>query len=61
MTYNFDPERWFEIEAASIDARLARGEIDEALHRAETEALLRRYEELLERVDIRHDYREGPG
>jgi hypothetical protein len=60
MTYNFDPERWFEIEAAAVDARLARGEIDEAAHRSELEALVERYEEHLRRIEMRHDYREGP-
>jgi len=60
MTYNFDPERWFENEYAAIDARLAKGEIDEATRRTEIEALVRRYEDLLERVDMRHDYGEEP-
>ncbi|HUT78378.1 MAG TPA: hypothetical protein VM285_11860 [Polyangia bacterium] len=60
MTYNFDPDRWFEIESAAIDARRASGEIDEATHRAELEALADRYEEHLRRIEMRHDYREGP-
>jgi hypothetical protein len=60
MTYNFDPDRWFEIEAAAIDARLARGEIDELAHRAELDALADRYEEHARRTEMRHDYRDGP-
>jgi hypothetical protein len=56
VTYNFDPERWFEIEEAALRARLARGELDEAGFARELEALTDRYEELLERVDVRHDY-----
>ncbi len=60
MTYNFDPDRWFEMEAAAIDTRLARGEIDEATHGEEMDALAERYEEHLRRIEMRHDYREGP-
>jgi len=56
MTYNFDPDRWFEIEEAALRARLAAGELDEDGLARELEALTDRYQELLERVDVRHDY-----
>ena len=57
MTYNFDPERWYEIERAAVEQRHAAGEIDEAARRQELDRLLLRYEELLERIDMLHDYR----
>ena len=56
MTYNFDPDRWFEIEEAALKTRRAKGEIDdEELARAMAD-LGDRYEEMLERIDMRHDY-----
>jgi len=61
VTYNFDPERWFEIERSAIEARRARGEIDEEEARRQAENLVERYEEMLSRTDIRYDYRSGSG
>lgn len=61
MTYNFDPERWYEIERAAVEARYQRREIDDAERQRELERLLQRYEELLERLNIRHDYGAGGG
>ncbi|MEW5984144.1 MAG: hypothetical protein AB1806_17465 [Acidobacteriota bacterium] len=51
MTYNFDPDRWFENQRRLLDGRLARGELDEAAHQAEMDALEERYERLLARLD----------
>ena len=56
MTYNFDPERWYEIERAAVEARHAAGAIDDAARQRALDQLLERYEELLERIDIQHDY-----
>lgn len=56
MTYNFDPDRWFEMEEAALRAKRTKGEIDdEELARALAD-LADRYEEMLARIDIRHDY-----
>lgn len=60
MTYNFDPERWFAMEEAAIEARRRSGELDEAAYAAAMDDLVRRYEELIARLDIRYDYSE-PG
>ena len=51
MTYNFDPDRWYDDERARIEARLRAGQVtaDEAA-RALEEAD-RRYERMLARLD----------
>jgi|ABPV01.1.fsa_nt_gi hypothetical protein len=51
MTYNFDPDRWYENEYDALKAR--RGEQDlsaEEFDRA-VEELFRRYEEMTARLD----------
>jgi hypothetical protein len=60
MTYNFDPERWFEIEEAALRARRQEGELDAQAFDAALEQLVRRYEEMLARLDIQCDYRNEP-
>ncbi len=51
MTYNFDPERWHENQRALLEARHARGELnDEGLEKA-LEELEERYEQMLRRLD----------
>ena len=56
MTYNFDPERWFEMEEAAIEARRRSGELDDAAYDAAMDDLVRRYEEMIARLDIKYDY-----
>ncbi len=51
MTYNFDPERWYQIRLARLDTRRDLGEIGEEDYRVEIADLERRYEEMLERLD----------
>jgi hypothetical protein len=51
MTYNFDPEKWLEAQRAVIEARHARGELDDADVKAELLELDRRYDELVARLD----------
>lgn len=51
MTYNFDPDRWYERQRALLDAKRARGEFDETAYAAALEDLDRRYEEMLTRLD----------
>jgi hypothetical protein len=50
MTYNFDPDRWYDNQRALIDARRAAGTLDEDEFARALEDLERRYEEMLERV-----------
>ena len=56
MTYNFDPDRWFDIESAALGAKKRRGELDDAAYEEAMRALADRYEEMLARLDIRYDY-----
>ncbi len=51
MTYNFDPERWYESHRAALEGRRDRGEIGEREFTAELRDLERRYEEMLDRLD----------
>ena len=51
MTYNFDPERWYDNELAALEARLDAGEIGPAEFDSSREALIKRYEEMIRRLD----------
>jgi len=51
VTYNFDPERWYDDHRARLEALLERGEIDRERFDREIAELDRRYEEMLERLD----------
>ena len=56
MTYNFDPERWFEIQKDAIAKRRDAGEITAEEYEARLKELVDKYEKLLQRTDIRHEY-----
>ena len=51
MTYNFDPERWREMQRAAILARRDRGELTPGQAEAALEELEQRYEEMAARLD----------
>lgn len=51
MTYNFDPDRWFENHRAAIQNQLDRGEIDGETARERFADLDRRYDEIVARLD----------
>ena len=51
MTYNFDPDRWYEDERAILDARYKAGEISEPEYRDAVSDLDRRYDEMIDRLD----------
>ena len=51
MTYNFDPDRWYESHRAALEGRRVRGELDEEEFAAGLQDLERRYEEMLDRLD----------
>jgi len=51
MTYNFDPDRWFEAHRAALEARRERGEISVEEHARLLEDLDRRYDEMVARLD----------
>jgi hypothetical protein len=51
MTYNFDPDKWYDIERELLESRLGSGEIGEQAFKSALEALDRRYDEMLDRLD----------
>ena len=51
MTYNFDPDRWYENQRRALDVRRDSGELDEPEHAAALEDLERRYDALCRRLD----------
>ena len=51
MTYNFDPDRWYEREREMLDARHRAGEIGEQEYKKALSELDRRYDEMLDRLD----------
>ena len=51
MTYNFDPDRWYEAQLRLLDHRLHLGELDDAQYQSEVDTLERRYDEMLRRLD----------
>jgi hypothetical protein len=51
MTYNFDPDRWYEDERGMLDARLKAGEMSAQEYKDALSALERRYDEMLQRLD----------
>lgn len=51
MTYNFDPDRWYENEYDAIKGRRDRGKLSDAEFKAAVDRLLLRYEEMTARLD----------
>ena len=51
MTYNFDPDRWYEDERGMLEARLKSGELAAQDYVKALSLLERRYDEMLQRLD----------
>ncbi len=51
MTYNFDPDRWYEDELGILDAKYKSDRITEEEYKREFEKLHQRYEEMWDRLD----------
>lgn len=51
MTYNFDPDAWYERELDALKQRRADGELDDSAYREALDDLDRRHEEMLDRLD----------
>ena len=51
MTYNFDPEKWYDIERNILDMRFQKGEVNRQDYEAALETLERRYQDMLDRLD----------
>jgi len=51
MTYNFDPDRWYENERAALEERRRAEGWSEADYEAALENLDRRHDEMVRRLD----------
>jgi len=51
MTYNFDPDRWYEDERRILDSRYTTGEMSQQQYEDAISELERRYDEMLTRLD----------
>jgi hypothetical protein len=51
MTYNFDPDRWYDNERAVLEKRRESGELSAGRFEQALEELDRRYEQMVERLD----------
>ena len=51
MTYNFDPDQWYENQRKLLESQRSDGRIDEATLTARLEELERKYEEMLQRLN----------
>ena len=51
MTYNFDPDRWYDIERLAIDERFRSGLINRQDYKNAIDDLDGCYDDMLERLD----------
>jgi hypothetical protein len=51
MTYNFDPDKWYENEIAFLENSYKSGKISEQEYKASLEELSQRHEEMWSRLD----------
>jgi hypothetical protein len=51
MTYNFDPDRWYDDQRRLLELRLKDGSLDRAAFDEALAELERRYESMLARLD----------
>jgi hypothetical protein len=51
VTYNFDPDRWYENQRRALDTKRERGELPQAEFQAGLDDLERRYDEMTSRLD----------
>ena len=51
MTYNFDPERWYDNERLAIEGDFQSGKLNAREYQAAIDDLDDRYEEMVDRLD----------
>ena len=61
MTYNFDPERWYDNEKAFLDQHYQSGEISEKEYRAALKTLDNKLGEMWQRLDGSYQVPEDVG
>ena len=59
MTYNFDPDRWYDNELAVLRERRRTGDISAQEYDAAVEYLDRRYDEMLKRLNGSYQIPKG--
>ncbi len=57
MTYNFDPDRWFERQKMALEVKHQEGNLSDEEFATEISDLERRHEEMLDRLDGTYDIR----
>jgi len=60
MTYNFDPQQWYNREVRMLERMAERGEIDAQAHSAAVEELDRRYDQMVDRLDGTYRIESSP-
>ena len=61
MTYNFDPDRWYENNREVLEERRRKGELDGAAFETELADLERRFGEMVDRLDGTYQLPEEQG
>lgn len=61
MTYNFDPERWYEDRLSLLERQHREGELDDAAFEAAVAQLDRDHEALVARLDGTYEIPTGDG
>jgi pyrroloquinoline quinone (PQQ) biosynthesis protein C len=51
LTYNFDPERWFDMECAALENALREGILDRAAYETALDGLQQKLDALWDRLD----------
>jgi hypothetical protein len=51
MTYNFDPDRWYDNELAALERMFAEGRLDKAAFEKQKDRLMARYDDMIARLD----------
>ncbi len=59
MTYNFDPDRWYDNELAVLKHRRKAGEINDQEYEQAVDDLDRRYDEMVDRLDGSYQIPKG--
>jgi len=60
VTYNFDPDRWYENQRRALDAKRERGDLTDEGYQAGLDDLDRRYEAMTSRLDKPFDLSGTP-
>ncbi len=51
MTYNFDPDRWYDDEVHILEQQLQAGRLTQIEFEHMVEALMQKYDEMIQRLD----------